>query len=60
MALKFYINGQRVDGDMTGIRGRVYPAFAVDDGAILDVIFKDFHSTPPQGFDHIMLEQSLL
>eukprot|EP00730_Choanoeca_flexa_P013150 TRINITY_DN5013_c0_g2_i1.p1 TRINITY_DN5013_c0_g2~~TRINITY_DN5013_c0_g2_i1.p1 ORF type:complete len:195 (+),score=43.73 TRINITY_DN5013_c0_g2_i1:58-642(+) len=60
MALQFYINGQRVSGSHSGIRGRVFPVFAVDDGAILDTIFKDFQSTPPPGFDQIMVEKTLL
>lgn len=34
--------------------------FAVDDGAILDLILEDFTHPPPNGFDKIMLEQSLL
>lgn len=34
--------------------------FAVDDGAILDVIFENFLYPPPQGFEKIMVEQSLL
>lgn len=35
-------------------------SFAVDDGAILDIILDDFNFGPPPGFDRIMLEQSLL
>jgi hypothetical protein len=33
---------------------------AVDDGAVLDVIFENFTHDPPAGYDKIMLEQSLL
>ena len=33
---------------------------AVDDGAILDVQFTDFSYPPPDGFDRIMFEKSIL
>lgn len=32
----------------------------VDDGAVLDVHFEKFYHSPPDGFDPIMIEQSLL
>ena len=32
----------------------------VDDGAILDVQFTDFSYPPPDGFDRIMFEKSIL
>ena len=32
----------------------------VDDGAILDVQFVDFSFPPPDGFDRIMLERTIL
>ena len=32
----------------------------VDDGAILDVQFSDFSYPPPDGFDRIMFEKSIL
>ena len=35
-------------------------AFVVDDGAILDVQFTGFYHTPPDGFEEIMIEKSLL
>lgn len=34
--------------------------FAVDDGAILDIVLDNFKYGPPSGYDRIMLEQSLL
>lgn len=34
--------------------------FAVDDGAIMDVIFENFSHGPPPGYDSIMVEKSLL
>ncbi|PSN43546.1 SPRY domain-containing protein 7 [Blattella germanica] len=58
--LNFYINGKAVDSPITGIRGNVYPALYVEDGAILDIVLDNFHHSPPGGFDKIMLEQSLL
>ena len=37
------------------------PLFSpVDDSAILDVHFKRFYHQPPEGFEEIMIEQSLL
>jgi len=43
-----------------GPKGTLYPVVYVDDGAILDVHFSDFFHQPPQGYDRIMIEQSLL
>ena len=36
------------------------PYFSVDDGAILDVIFKNFCYPPPAGYSRILFEKSLL
>nr|SVE80999.1 EOG090X0EPP [Daphnia magna]SVE82760.1 EOG090X0EPP [Daphnia magna] len=58
--LNFYLNGQKLDCPFTNVRGQVYPAVYVDDGAVLDVVFDNFVHDPPPGFDKIMLEQSLL
>ena len=33
---------------------------SVDEGAIMDVQFSSFYHTPPDGFEQIMIEQSLL
>lgn len=33
---------------------------AVDEGAVIDVQFDKFYHLPPDGFDSIMIEQSLL
>ncbi|XP_045471342.1 SPRY domain-containing protein 7 isoform X1 [Harmonia axyridis] len=58
--LKFYVNGKELDQSVTNVKGTVYPAIYVDDGAIVDIILDNFiHSSPP-GFEKIMLEQSLL
>ncbi|KAJ8933727.1 hypothetical protein NQ314_013857 [Rhamnusium bicolor] len=58
--LKFFINGTEIDHTISNIKGTVYPALYVDDGAILDIILDNFNYSPPSGFDKIMLEQSLL
>lgn len=38
----------------------LYFFFTVDDGAILDVQFSEFYHAPPNNFDKIMIEKSLL
>ncbi|XP_017773838.1 PREDICTED: SPRY domain-containing protein 7 [Nicrophorus vespilloides] len=58
--LKFYLNGSELEFPVTNVKGTVYPALYVDDGAILDIILDNFNIAPPGGFDKIMLEQSLL
>ncbi|XP_065164622.1 SPRY domain-containing protein 7 [Atheta coriaria] len=58
--LKFFLNGAELEYPVTNVKGTVYPALYVDDGAILDVILESFNFPPPSGFDKIMLEQSLL
>ncbi|XP_031621182.1 SPRY domain-containing protein 7 [Contarinia nasturtii] len=58
--MNFYLNGKKLDIPVLNIKGTVYPALFVDDGAILDIILDDFNYGPPPGFDKIMLEQSLL
>ncbi|KAF5295410.1 hypothetical protein FQA39_LY13071 [Lamprigera yunnana] len=58
--LKFYVNGEEIEFPVVNVKGTVYPALYVDDGAILDIIFENFNNTPPSGFEKIMLEQSLL
>ncbi|XP_075235941.1 SPRY domain-containing protein 7 [Lycorma delicatula] len=58
--LNFYLNGKSFEKPVSGIRGTVYPALFVDDGAILDVIVDNFNNPVPNGFERIMLEQSLL
>ncbi|KAK4880798.1 hypothetical protein RN001_008944 [Aquatica leii] len=58
--LKFYVNGEEIEFPIVNVKGTVYPALYVDDGAILDIVFDNFNHTPPPGFEKIMLEQSLL
>ncbi|XP_044267684.1 SPRY domain-containing protein 7 [Tribolium madens] len=58
--LKFYVNGTEIDFGVTNVKGTVFPALYVDDGAILDIILDNFNYSPPSGFEKIMLEQSLL
>ncbi|KAK2175221.1 hypothetical protein NP493_743g03025 [Ridgeia piscesae] len=58
--LNFFVNGHPMNSPISGIKGTVYPVFYVDDSAILDVHFKRFYHQPPEGFEEIMIEQSLL
>ncbi|KAL5005452.1 hypothetical protein ScPMuIL_018908 [Solemya velum] len=58
--LNYYVNGKPQNCPTRGIKGTVYPVFYVDDSAVLDVQFSKFYSSPPDGFDSIMIEQSLL
>ncbi|XP_073972441.1 SPRY domain-containing protein 7 [Rhodnius prolixus] len=58
--LNFYLNGKCLEKPVSGIRGTVYPALFVDDGAVLDFIPQDFTTIQPSGFEPIMLEKSLL
>ncbi|XP_049887161.1 SPRY domain-containing protein 7 [Pectinophora gossypiella] len=58
--LNFFLNGKNMEIPVRNIRGTVYPALYVDDGAILDVILENFLYPPPSGFEKIMVEQSLL
>nr|CAI5831824.1 unnamed protein product [Callosobruchus analis] len=58
--LKFFVNGKEVDYAVTSVKGTVYPALYVNDGAILDIVLDNFNFSPPPGFEKIMLEQSLL
>ncbi|CAC5395466.1 SPRY domain-containing protein 7 [Mytilus coruscus] len=58
--LNFYLNGQPMNCPFSGMKGTVYPVFYVDEGAVLDVQFDHFYHQPPEGFDSIMIEQSLL
>lgn len=58
--LNFWINDKPMNIPMLGIKGTVFPVFYVDEGATLDVQFTNFYNDPPDGFDSIMIEQSLL
>ncbi|KAL0281472.1 UNVERIFIED_CONTAM: hypothetical protein PYX00_002452 [Menopon gallinae] len=58
--LNFSVNGKSLDCPVTGIKGTVFPALYVDDGAILDIVLDNFSNQPPSGYDKIMIEQSLL
>lgn len=58
--LNFYLNGKKLDIPVLNVKGTVYPALYVDDGAILDIVLDDFNYGPPPGFEKIMIEQSLL
>lgn len=58
--LNFYLNGKQLEIPVHHVKGAIYPAIWVDDGAILDVVLDNFSYQPPPGFDRIMIEQSLL
>lgn len=58
--LNFYLNGKNLEVPIQHVKGAIYPALYVDEGAILDIILDNFNYNPPPGFDRIMLEQSLL
>ncbi|CAB3231276.1 unnamed protein product [Arctia plantaginis] len=58
--LNFFLNGKNMEIPVSNIKGTVYPALYVDDGAILDIIFENFLYPPPSGYAKIMVEQSLL
>lgn len=58
--MNFILNGTPLSIPYLGIKGTVYPVFYVDNGAVLDVQFDKFYHQPPDGFDSIMIEQSLL
>lgn len=57
--LLFYLNGTRLDIEVTQIRGSVYPVASVDQGAILDVSFVDFEFNPPNGYSEVMIEREI-
>jgi len=58
--LNLYCNGRNLDTPILGIKGTVFPVFYVDEGAILDTVFENFHHPPPGGFERIMIEKALL
>lgn len=58
--LHFYVNNQRLEHTVTGLKGAFYPVLSVDRGAILDAAFTTFQFDPPPGFDRILIEKSLL
>ncbi|CAE1231489.1 SPRY domain-containing protein 7 [Acanthosepion pharaonis] len=58
--LNFFLNGKPTNTPVSGLKGTLYPVMYVDEGAVLDVQFGTFYHHPPDGFDKIMIEQSLL
>eukprot|EP00042_Codosiga_hollandica_P039277 m.327535 g.327535 ORF g.327535 m.327535 type:complete len:193 (-) comp55582_c0_seq8:951-1529(-) len=60
VALKFYLNGRPLDFEVTKVKGDLYPAFYVDEGAVLDIQFDQFTHKPPDGFGPIMMDQSII
>ncbi|XP_013148463.1 PREDICTED: SPRY domain-containing protein 7 [Papilio polytes] len=58
--MNFFLNGKNMEIPVRNIKGTVFPALYVDDGAILDIILDNFRYPPPSGYEKIMVEQSLL
>ncbi|XP_055608752.1 SPRY domain-containing protein 7 [Uranotaenia lowii] len=58
--LNFYLNGTNLNVPVLNVRGTVFPCIFVDEGAILDIVLDNFSSSPPPGFERILIEQSLL
>ncbi|KAL4705005.1 hypothetical protein ACJJTC_009793 [Scirpophaga incertulas] len=58
--LNFYLNGKNMEIPVRNVKGTVFPALYVDDGAILDINLDNFLYPPPPGYEKIMVEQSLL
>lgn len=58
--LNFYLNGTNLNVPVLNVRGTVFPCLYVDDGAILDIVLDNFSYSVPQGFERILIEQSLL
>ncbi|VDN02926.1 unnamed protein product [Thelazia callipaeda] len=58
--LKFYKNGILLPVTISNVKGQVYPIVYVDNSAILDVAFRLFSYNAPEGYEEIMLEQTIL
>ncbi|CAG9536755.1 unnamed protein product [Cercopithifilaria johnstoni] len=58
--LKFYKNGILLPLSISNVKGQVYPIVYVGDNAILDVMFRLFSYNAPEGYEEIMLEQTIL
>lgn len=59
--LNFFVNNESTGCAVTNVKGGdMYPVLYVDDGAILDAEFTTFAYQPPEGFDRILVEKSLL
>jgi len=58
--LNFYLNGKSLNQAVRGIKGSIFPAFYVDQNAILDVEFSNFSFPPPSGYQCLMVEKSII
>jgi hypothetical protein len=60
--LSFSLNGVSIDVECAGIRGDVYPAVSVGDGAVLQANFgaTPFKYAMPEGFSTIILSKDLI
>ncbi|CAF1263170.1 unnamed protein product [Adineta steineri] len=58
---RIFVNGTEQEPSCrVATRGTVFPIFYVDEGAILDIQFSTFYFPPPDGYDRILLEKSLI
>jgi len=57
--LNFYVNGKPLNLPVRGVKGNLFPAFYVDENAILDAEFKDFSFSPPSGYQYLMIEKTI-
>ncbi|CAF2728595.1 unnamed protein product [Rotaria sp. Silwood2] len=58
---RIFVNGtEQEPSSRVPTRGTVFPIFYVDEGAILDIQFSTFYFPPPEGYDRILLEKSLI
>ncbi|CAF1122377.1 unnamed protein product [Rotaria sp. Silwood1] len=58
---RIFVNGTEQEPSCrVTTRGTVFPIFYVDEGAILDIQFSTFYFPPPEGYDRILLEKSLI
>ncbi|VDK69437.1 unnamed protein product [Litomosoides sigmodontis] len=58
--LKFYKNGVLLPLSISNVKGQVYPIVYVGDNAILDVMFRLFSYNAPEGYEEVMIEQTIL
>ena len=61
--LSFFLNGELLDqGQVNRIRGEVYPAVSVSDGAELRVVFDEaqFEHAPPRTHSALRVTQNII
>ncbi|KAI7692874.1 SPRY domain-containing protein 7, partial [Sarcoptes scabiei] len=59
--LKFFLNNDPINYEVLNVKGsEIFPVVCVDNGSIIDMIFKNFNYQPPPSFDAILIEKALL